>query len=226
MAGRWRRLAVPLLVVLPVFATLIGLGTWQLQRLAWKTDLIARIAAAEAAPARPLTAAPEPFAKVVVAGRFDHAREALLGLEVRGATLGARLLTPLLREGAEPILVDRGWVPMQRDRPIARPEGEQQVTGFIREGETAGRFAAADDVPGRRFYTFDPAAIGAALGLQRVAPFGLAAMGEGGGLPEPARVLPRPTNNHLGYVITWYGVAVALAGVFLVWARRRLKENA
>jgi surfeit locus 1 family protein len=223
---RLRPVLLPLLVVLPVLAVLIGLGTWQVQRLAWKTELIARIADAEAAPAIPLPAEPEPFTKVFVTGRFDHAREALLGLEVRGATLGARLLTPLLREGADPILVDRGWVPVQGDRPITRPEGEQRVTGFIREGETAGRFAAADDVPGRRFYTFDPAAIGAALGLPRVAPFGLTAMGEGGGLPEPARTLPRPTNNHLGYVVTWYGVAAALAGVFLVWARRRLKEDA
>jgi surfeit locus 1 family protein len=37
--------------------------------------------------------------------------------------------------------------------------------------------------------------------------------------------MPRPNNNHLGYAITWYGLAVALVGVFLVWARRRRKEN-
>lgn len=225
MGARWRRLVLPLLVVLPVFVVLLGLGTWQLQRFAWKSDLLARIAAVEAAPAVPLPAAPEPFAKVFVTGRFDHAREALLGLEVRSSTLGARLLTPLLREGDEPILVDRGWVPMRRDGPIARPEGEQQVIGFILSGETAGIFAATDDVAGRHFYTFDPAAIGTALGLPRVAPFGLVVLGEGAGLPQPARLLPRPPNNHLGYVVTWYGVAAALVAVFAVWARRRLKEN-
>jgi surfeit locus 1 family protein len=36
--------------------------------------------------------------------------------------------------------------------------------------------------------------------------------------------MPRPANNHLGYAITWYGLAAALAGVFAVWARRRLKD--
>lgn len=223
---RARRLLLPVLVVLPTLAVLLALGTWQVNRLAWKTDLLARIAAAEAAAPVPLTATPAPFAKVVAAGRFDYGREALLGLEVRGAVLGARLLTPLLREGAEPILVDRGWVPLERDRPVARPEGAVQVTGFVRPGETAGMFAAADDVPGRRFYTFDPVAIGGALGLPRVAPFGLVALGEAEGLPQPARALPRPSNNHLGYVITWYGLAAALVGVFLAWARRRLKESA
>ena len=63
-------------------------------------------------------------------------------------------------------------------------------------------------------------------GLPRVAPFGLVALGQAEGLPQPARALPRPSNNHLGYVITWYGLAVALVGVFLAWARRRLKESA
>ena len=220
-----RRLVLPLLVTLPVLALLLGLGTWQAERLAWKNDLIARIAAAEAGPAAPLGPRPDPFTKVEATGRFDHGREARVGLEVRGAVLGTRLVTPLLREGAPALLVDRGWVPLEGAPPIARPDGEQRVTGWITPGETAGRFSATDDVAGRRFYTFDPAAIGAALGLNSVAPFGLVALGSAGpGLPEPARTLPRPTNNHLGYAITWYGTALALVGVFLVWARRRLKD--
>jgi surfeit locus 1 family protein len=221
----FRRLLVPTLVMLPVLALLLGLGTWQVARLAWKTDLIARIAAAEAAPPVPLADPPQPLAKVEATGRFDHGREALLGLELRGTVLGARLLTPLLRDDAPAVLVDRGWVPLRRDRPLARPEGEQRVTGWVRPAETAGFAAARDDIPGRHFHTFDPAAIGAALGLPAVAPYGLVALGDGPGLPEPARTLPRPTNNHLGYVITWYGTALALVGVFLVWARRRLKDG-
>ena len=223
--GRWRRLVLPLLVTLPALAILIGLGTWQVERLAWKTALLARFAEVEAAPPLPLTEPPIPFSKVAVTGCFDHAREALVEIELRGTTLGGRLVTPLLRDGGPPILVDRGWVPFERHAPIAHPEGEVTVTGWVRPGETAGWFAATDDPTGRRFYTFDPAAIGAALGLPRVAPWGLVALGDADGLPVPARTLPRPNNNHLGYVITWYGLAVALVGVFLAWARHRLKEK-
>lgn len=222
--ARLRRLVVPLLVTLPVLALLVGLGTWQAGRLAWKTDLLARIAAAETGPAVPLAGRPDPFAKVEAAGRFDHAREALLGLELRGTTLGARLVTPLLRDDAPPLLVDRGWVPLDRSDALARPEGPVRVAGWIKPGERAGLFSAADDLPGRRFYTFDPEVIGRALGLPSVAPFGLVALGPQEGLPLPDRALPRPRNNHLGYAVTWYGTALALVGVFLVWARRRLKE--
>jgi surfeit locus 1 family protein len=227
-AGRWRALLPALLVALPVLAVLLGLGTWQMQRLAWKTDLLARLAAAEAGPATPLGETPEPFAKVAVTGRFDHAREALLGLEVRGTVLGSHLLVPLLRDGAAPLLVDRGWVPLDRAQPLDRPEGPQRLEGYVRPGDRRSRFAAADDAAGRRFWTFDPLAIGAALDLPEVAPFGLVALAArpGGGLPDPARALPRPTNSHLGYAVTWYGLALALAGVLVAWMRNRLRGPA
>lgn len=224
-ASPWRRLLLPSVVTLLALLVLLGLGTWQVERLAWKTDLLARFAAAEAGPPAPLTDPPPAFGKVAVTGRFDHAREALVGLELHGTTLGGRLVTPLLRPEAPAILVDRGWVPFERDRPVSHPDGEVTLTGWIRPGETAGWTAPTDDPAGRRFYTLDPAAIGAALGLPRVAPWVLVAMGPATGLPEPSATMPRPTNNHLGYAITWYGLAAGLLGVFVVWARHRLKEK-
>jgi len=210
------------LAALPVLGVLLFLGTWQAQRLGWKNDLIARIAASEQAPAEPLREPPEMLAKVRVTGRFDHNREALLGLEVRGPMLGGHLLTPLLRDGAAPILVDRGWVPLERGTGLIRPEGEVTIEGWVRPADRPNAFSATDDAAGRRFYTFDPPAIGAALGLPGAAPWGIVVLGRGGqGLPDPARTLPRPTNNHLGYAITWYGLALALVGVLAVFARRR-----
>lgn len=221
---------MPALAALPVLAVLCGLGTWQVQRLRWKNDLLARIEASERAAPAPLGAAAEPFAKVVATGRFDHAREALFGVEVRGATLGGHLLTPLLRDGHPPLLVDRGWVPLERGRPVDRPDGEVPVTGFVREADRRDWLSPADDAPGRRFYLFDPEAIGAALGLPKPAPFGLVALepapaGARPPLPEAARSLPRPNNPHLGYAITWYGLAVSLVGVFAAFALRPMGDD-
>ncbi len=222
-----RRVLIPILVMLPVLAVLLGLGTWQVQRLGAKNALLAEIAAGEAAPARPLGTTPPPaWTKVSVSGRFDHEREVLLGLEVRGPILGARLVTPLIRDGAPPVLVDRGWVPMDRSGAIARPAGPVTLEAYARPGETAGMFSATDDPAGRRFYTFDPPLIARSLGLPAPEPFGLVALGPGPGLPDPARTLPRPTNSHLGYAVTWYGLALSLLGVFAAWLRRRLKEPA
>jgi cytochrome oxidase assembly protein ShyY1 len=216
---------------LPVFVALCTLGTWQVQRLHWKNDLLARIEASERSPPTPLGATAEPYARVVATGRFDHSREALLGVEVRGTTLGAHLLTPLLRPGHPPLLVDRGWVPLERNRPVEHPEGEVSVTGFVREADRRDWNSPTDDAPGRRFYTFDPEAIGLALGLpEKPAPFGLVAIAPPGStpagagpppLPEAARGLPRPNNPHLGYAITWYGLAVSLAAVLVAFVLRR-----
>lgn len=237
----WRGVLLAALAVLPVLLALLGLGTWQAQRLAWKADLLARLEAMEAAPPVPLDALagpPEPYAKLAAAGRFLHGREALLGFAVRHGRMGAHLLTPLEREGGRrpALLVDRGWVPLAPDGAapdpaagIARPEGEVTVIGYARPGQAREWVSPTDDPARRRFFVFDPVTIGAALGLPAVEPFGLVALAEGdaparGPFPVPATALPRPTNPHLGYAITWYGLALALVLVFLAWARRRLKD--
>jgi surfeit locus 1 family protein len=213
-------------MTLAMFIVLVGLGTWQVERLAWKTRVLADIARSEAAAASPLTPTTPPFAKVSVSGHFLYDRPALFGAEVRqlpsGPEMGARQIVPLARDGGDPILVDRGWVPDKRTHPVVQPEGEVTVVGYLHPPEAQGMFSASDDVVERRFYTMDPEAIGAALGLSRVAPFVIVALGSAptGEWPEPAQHLPRPPNNHLVYAITWYGLAAALVAVFVVWARR------
>jgi surfeit locus 1 family protein len=218
---RW----APVLAALPVLAVLLALGTWQVRRLAWKTDMLATIAASEAGPPVPLGASPTPYTKVAATGRFDHGREALLGLEVRGTTLGAHLLVPLLRDGAPPLLVDRGWVPIERDRAVDHPAGDISVTGYVRPADERDWNSPKDDPAGRRFYILDTAAIGAALGLPPPAPFGLVALATPGTpaarLPAAPTTLPRPNNPHLGYAITWYGLAAALVGVVVAFMRRK-----
>jgi surfeit locus 1 family protein len=227
---RVRRLVWPALMSFVMVLVLLGLGTWQVRRLAWKEAILAQIARAEAAPPAPLQPAAGPFTKVAVTGRLMHDKAALYGADVRdtpaGPELGAALIEPLQRDGDVPILVDRGWVPLKPSRPVAMPDGIVTVAGFVYPPAAPGLFSARDDVAGRHFYTLDPAAIGAALGFDRVAPFILVALGAPPApgqtvvLPIPAEHLPRPPNNHLQYAITWYGLAAALVVIFIVWARK------
>ncbi len=229
MISRSRRLIGPALMTLVMLIVLLGLGTWQVHRLAWKEAILAQIAHAEAAPPVPLPTDPSPFIKVAVTGRLLPTEAALFGAEVRdthvGTELGALLIEPLQRDGGAPILIVRGWVPMKLAAPVATPDGITTVTGYVHPGDTPGWFAAHDDVSGRHFYTLDPPVIGAALGLDHVAPFVLIALGAPPpeGLPIPAEHLPRPPNNHLAYAITWYGLAAALVVIFIVWARKAMR---
>jgi surfeit locus 1 family protein len=212
-----------------MLAVLVSLGTWQVHRLHWKEAILAQLAQAEAAPPVPLNATPEPYTKVAVTGHLRADLSAQYAVEVRdtreGPQLGTFLIQPLERPGAPPLLVERGWVPQKRSAPIFQPQGETTVTGYIHAGETPGLFSAKDDPAARIFYTLDPATIGAALGLSHVEPFILIALGPAPPelWPDPAKHLPQPPNNHLSYAITWYGLAVALVVIFLVWARRTLR---
>ncbi len=175
-----------------MLVVLLGLGTWQVRRLAWKQGLLAQIAAAEQRPGVPLSGDPPPFTKVSASGHLRGDLAALYGAEVRdepdGPVLGGQLIEPLERAGAPPVLVDLGWVPQDRWQKFAPPAGETQVEGYARPPDRPGPFSAADNPHERLFYTLDPAAIGAALGLANVAPFTLVALGTAppGSYPDPA----------------------------------------
>ncbi len=218
-----KKLLVPAVSTVVMLALLIGLGVWQLQRRDWKHGLLEQIAAAERNPAIAFTNDLPPFAKVRVAGMLRTDLLVRYGTEVRADTLGSHVVVPLLRDGAAPILVDLGWAPDQPRDPMVFPQGA--VEGYLRPAEHAGTFSAKDDPAKRLFYTLDPAPIGAALGLPKVAPVTLVAMGPSvlGRFPDPVQTLPRPPDNHLQYAFTWFGFAVTLLIIFVLYARKTLR---
>ncbi len=203
---------------------LMGLGIWQINRLAWKEAILASIAHAERAPPVPLPAAPSPFEKVFVTGSPDPATISLFGDDVRATgagdtVIGGELLVVLRRAGAVPILVDLGWMPYADFGRVALPPS-LSVSGFAQAPERPNYFTPKDDRPDHQFYLLAPARIGPALGVPDLAPFVLVAMGAppARGWPEPAANLPRPPNDHLQYALTWFGLAGVLLAQFLYWS--------
>lgn len=230
MPRPFRRLLAPALAATAAFLLLLGLGFWQLHRLAWKQDILHRIAQAEANPPIPLPKEPGPFQRVEITGAFPPGPTALYGAQVEdtpaGPRMGGQLIVPLDRPGLPPVLVDRGWVPDPVPEDLPAASGERTITGYVLNAQKPGLFTPSADPAHRRFYVLDPAAIAAALGLQQVAPFILVAMGPDTGQPPiPAQHLPQPPNNHLQYALTWFGLAGALILVFITWARSILKDD-
>lgn len=225
-----RRLLWPAVMSLGMVAIMLGLGFWQLERMAWKRDVLVRIDRAEGGPANALPENPSPFSKVRLQGVLRHEQTAYYGADIQltpaGPKMGARLIVPLDRPGAVPVLVDRGWVPLETVRPIAQPRGPTVIEGFVRFPEFPRWFSANDDLMARRFYTLNPPTIGAALGIPQVAPFIIVALGQRPAemFPVPVQRMPRPPNDHLNYAITWFGLAGILAIIFFLYARKVLRS--
>lgn len=224
-------------------AVLIGLGFWQLERLAWKEDLIARVEARTKLPAVPIpaeadwpnvNAARDEYRHVSANGRFQHAREALVYMalsESKGRFFGQGywVLTPLELVSGAIVIVNRGFVPLERKDPATRREGQIEgrvtVTGLLRMPEIPNWFTPANEPARGAWYRRDPAEIARHFGLVRAASF----MIDADAAPVPG-VLPQGgetrlvfANDHLGYALTWFGLALALLGVFTVFARQRLR---
>jgi surfeit locus 1 family protein len=230
----------PTVGMLVAFAFLVSLGVWQLERLAWKEALIATIAARTTAPPVPLppesewaSLAPTDYAyrHVRLEGTFEHDKEAkvfrpLADPRGRYSGLGDLILTPLRLSSGAVVIVNRGFVPENRIDPASRAEGQIQgpvtVTGLMREPESRNPFTPADDIAHRLWFTRDPASIATAFGLDRVAPFTIDqdASPIPGGLPQGGETVLSLPNSHLSYALTWFGLALALLGVYGVFAWR------
>ncbi|BAI71872.1 surfeit locus protein 1 [Azospirillum sp. B510] len=238
---RFRPSLAATLITLFGLALTIGLGTWQIERLNWKEELIARIGRRMAEPPTPLPSriddpAMWEFRAVTLAGRFLNDKDLLLIARPQQGQVGYEVLTPFQRaDGAGLVLVNRGFVPMERRAPETRKaawvEGETTIAGVVRVPQPPGLFQPGNGTPaaGSVWMHADPPAMAAALSLGGVAPVVVEMLpGQGKGLPGApsgtlAGITPRVElpNNHLQYALTWYGLAATLAGIYVLSQRKR-----
>lgn len=222
-----------------LFAGFSALGVWQVQRLAWKQDLIrqvdARIHAAPVAappPDQVVTRQADQYRRVVVSGRFDHRREALVKA-VTDLGPGYWVMTPLVTDRGFTVLINRGFVPPERQKPEDRAAGEGEgpatVVGLLRLTEPDGGFLRANDPAGDRWFSRDVAAIAKARGLSGpVASYFIDADAtpNPGGWPRGGLTVVRFPNSHLIYALTWFGLALMSAAGFVLFLREERKRRA
>lgn len=217
------------------FAGFCALGIWQLQRLEWKRELIARV---EARVHAPPVAAPGPAQWPELNARnseYLHVRlrgEYLPGRDTRVqavTTLGPGfwLLTPLQTDEGAVVLVNRGFAPA--DATPAPPTGPVVVTGLLRLSEPGGAFLRHNDAGAERWYSRDVQAIAAARGLTDVAPYFVDAdAASGPQWPRGGLTVTHFSNNHLSYALTWFALALMVAGAggYLAREESRLRRRA
>lgn len=227
----WRGPRATLALALTGFVILIALGTWQMERRVWKTELIATMDAQLAAPpiliSRFLAAhSTEDYRPVSATGIFLHDREMYLAARTYQGQLGYHVVTPLVLDDGTAVLVDRGWVPVDRQAPASRAAGQVagrvSVTGIARQPPKPGLFTPDNRPDQNLWYWADLPAMGGHAGLSSMAPLLIEAgpAGNPGGLPIGGQTFINLPNNHLQYAITWYSLAAVLAVIYLVSRRR------
>ena len=231
---RPKRILLATLALLAI-CVFVALGTWQVQRLFWKHDLIARIdARIHAEPVSPparaawpaINARDDEYRRVRLSGVFDHSKEVLAtaATELGG---GFWVLTPLSLSDGTTVLVNRGFVPTGRRDPATRVEGQTEgevtVTGLLRISEPDGAFLRDNDPAANRWYSRDVAAIARAKGLPDAAPYFVDADAapNPGGYPVGGLTRINPPDNHLVYALTWYAMALGLVVALVQIVRRR-----
>ncbi len=246
-----------LLAALAAFAFigLVSLGNWQVERRAWKHDLIERVHARVHAPPAALpdpslwpsvAAAQDEYRRVQVSGTYDHQKETLVQATTALGS-GFWVMTPLHLRSGGTVLINRGFVPPERRDPAARgkppPPGPVTLTGLLRLSEPEGGFLRKNDPAADRWHSRDVAAILQARGLgvgtaapQPAAPFFIDA--EAGAAPvagPDTRTWPAAgltvvsfTDNHLVYAVTWYILALMVAGAafYVIRDEMRLRRQA
>ena len=216
-------------------AVFVALGVWQVERRAWKLDLIARVDQRVHAPATPaprpadwpqVSAATHEYRHVRLTGTFLHDREARVQA-VTELGPGAWVLTPLQTADGWTVLVNRGFVPpalfQRATRQAHEPAGPVTITGLLRLTEPNGGFLRRNDPAADRWHSRDVAAIAAARGLPAPAPYFVDADRTEAPGPAPVGGLTVIAfrNHHAVYALTWWALALMAGGAAVYAVRSR-----
>ena len=229
----------PTLISLPILVLSLSLGIWQMERREWKLDILDRLTANQAAAALTLDELlrgdplRHEYGRVKVAGTFMHDKEFHLAARSLKNKVGMQVVTPLKTDDGRIVLFDRGWIPSEKKEPAQRAEGQVagrvELTGIVRRSQIKGRFVP-DNAPDKNVWFQVDVPLMRQLAGAAPDPgldtFFLEADAtpNPGGVPVGGQTRLDIPNDHLQYAITWFLIALALAGVYLAyhWENGRL----
>tara|TARA_Y100000588_G_C13981018_1_gene807202 strand:+ start:56 stop:781 length:726 start_codon:yes stop_codon:yes gene_type:complete len=217
---------------LPVFLVLIGLGTWQLERLKWKEKIISERMQRFSAPILSIGDIQKQqlpnfeFRRIRVGGRYLHAREMLVVNKVWRGQPGFHLITPFKTNVGGSLLVNRGWVPMdwpEKYSAKAQSEATLELTGNIRL-DSRNNLWIPDNEPNKNVWFFvDVEQMAAQADLKDYHPYLIELRSNKKSVGYPKAQLSRLNvrNKHFEYALTWYALAVTLFIIFVAFHIRK-----
>jgi cytochrome oxidase assembly protein ShyY1 len=239
----WLRWALLIVFVALLGVAFVSLGNWQLDRLAQRKERNATTITNEQKPVQPyeqvfthpITDADQ-WQRVEARGTFDADHQFVVRYRSNGGADGYEVLTPL-RTASGDVLVDRGFIPLERGTRIpsvapAPPTGEVTVVGHVRRNERGRRAATAPAGNQVRLINSDAIAVtlpyeieSGYIGLLTVQP-------EQQGGFQPIQLPDLSEGPHFWYAVQWFlFTAIGVAGIVVfirgdLRARREEREDA
>ena len=219
------RFFLPLMFGIVGTVILVSLGIWQLQRLQWKeailTEIDVRMLSAPIALPDTPTEENHEYVPVEVSGRFTD-REINVLVSVKGVGPGFRVVTEFETDDGRRILVDRGFI-REREKALARPPVSAVVTGTLLWPDEVDGFTPDPDLTSNIWFARDLPEMAKSLETDNV----LVVARRTTETDSPVTPMPVDSagipNNHLQYVVTWFGLAViwVLMTGYFFWRQRR-----
>ena len=237
-----RRLLWPTLFTFFSLAILVSLSIWQVERRTEKLNLVAHLS--EQLNAAPVVlsslrgfeekdAAALHWRHVILAGRFGETPPLRLYALNEQGTPGHRLIAPFHLDDGATVLIDRGFVPLHFDmRNVAdTPEGFVRIKAVLHPAMRLSYFTPEDEPGERLFYRRDYPGMFAALNIisNKDTPALLFDLTTSGLRSDEFPLITPPvvelSNPHLGYAITWAGLALGLLVIYGLYAWREIKRE-
>ena len=203
----------PHVFALFAFCFMFSLGVWQMQRLEWKTQLIAKIDKGLNSAPITLTSyqgiANNEYKLLQVEGEFLTDKDQELLNRTFNGKPGVHILSPIKTKDGNVVIVNRGWVPV--DEKYDKPVGVQVVTGIVRSTQKDNWIALKNEVGKGFWYWVELDKIYQSVDA-KPQDFYLDLVSETPNKTYPY-ALPKKIelyNEHLTYAITWFSLSLAL----------------
>ncbi len=210
---------------------LCALGSWQVKRLVWKTNLVERIKAEVTIDSSAVAIAPEDDLSEILLkrgflkGEFLHDKTILIQARTYKSHPGYHIITPfkMADYNDKVMFVNRGWIPVEltfEDDIVIKPRGLIMITGALRPAPEYNRFVPQNSPSEDQWYRISPQEIAEAYDIKdfysknifykelRNIKRGIPDM------PVPAAIEVSINNNHAGYALFWFAMAITLAVIY------------
>ena len=200
-----------------------ALGTWQLYRLQWKTELISEITfGLDSTPIKYSNTLKKNYQRVVSEGRFNFEDQIYLYSLNESGKPGYDVITPYKTLKNENVLVNRGWIDknLKGNLEINLKENEVRITGLLREIYKANIFKPKNDLKNNIWFTLNANDLKELTGKQ-FSNYMIFLEKPKNKVPIPKKVSVDVPNNHLKYAITWYSIAISILFYYLYFRRKK-----